>query len=365
MRRRTVSPLGVRPSPAAPKHGARDVSSMRWSTACALVVGLAASSTGCASTGATHTSRAEAPVRTFDALEAHAGFAATDGDASTNPEARSVRGAYVDGRRVNADASRAGASERALDSSASRPSSEGYSAETFASELTEGAARCPADMGLVGGRVCVDRWEASLVHLVRKSDGSHDEAITPFESVDKTSGYRAVSKPGVIPQGYISGVEAESACRASGKRLCTAGEWEQGCRGPSGSQFPYGNERRSHVCNDDVRAKHPVIEAVSAAGLPRDRTWKEGMNLPMINQLPDSLLPTGERSDCVTSEGLYDMVGNLHEWVADADGTFRGGYYMDTTQNGDGCSYQTTAHDFDYHDYSTGFRCCADPDSIE
>jgi hypothetical protein len=54
------------------------------------------------------------------------------------------------------------------------------------------------------------------------------------------------------------------------------------------------------------------------------------------------------------------MVGNLHEWVDDAAGTFRGGYYMDTSRNGDGCSYQTTAHDFAYHDYSTGFRCCID-----
>ena len=28
------------------------------------------------------------------------------------------------------------------------------------------------------------------------------------------------------------------------------------------------------------------------------------------------------------------MVGNLHEWTADSEGTFRGGYYMDTTING-------------------------------
>jgi formylglycine-generating enzyme len=85
----------------------------------------------------------------------------------------------------------------------------------------------------------------------------------------------------------------------------------------------------------------------------------------MINQLPDTLLPTGERSECTNAYGVYDMVGNLHEWVDDADGTFRGGYYMDTTKNGDGCSYQTTAHDFTYHDYSTGFRCCMDAERVE
>jgi sulfatase modifying factor 1 len=60
------------------------------------------------------------------------------------------------------------------------------------------------------------------------------------------------------------------------------------------------------------------------------------------------------------------MVGNLHEWTNDPNGTFQGGYYLDTHQNGDGCGYRTTAHEFTYHDYSTGFRCCADavaPDS--
>jgi hypothetical protein len=39
-------------------------------------------------------------------------------------------------------------------------------------------------------------------------------------------------------------------------------------------------------------------------------------------------------------------------------GTFRGGYYLDTHINGQGCEYKTGAHNARYHDYSTGFRCC-------
>ena len=53
--------------------------------------------------------------------------------------------------------------------------------------------------------------------------------------------------------------------------------------------------------------------------------------------------------------------GNLHEWVADAEGVFRGGFYVDAVINGAGCSYRTSAHSRGYHDYSTGFRCCAAP----
>jgi hypothetical protein len=48
--------------------------------------------------------------------------------------------------------------------------------------------------------------------------------------------------------------------------------------------------------------------------------------------------------------------------VSDPNGSFYGGYYqdVDTVGHGAGCGYKTTAHEARYHDYSTGFRCCAD-----
>jgi sulfatase modifying factor 1 len=231
-----------------------------------------------------------------------------------------------------------------------------------APSISSEAARCPQGMALVNDRFCIDRWEATL--LVR--NGSREEPHTPYEPVDDVRApMRAVSVSGVVPQGYVSGTQAEAACRASGKRLCTANEWETACRGSRRAQFPYGNDRKAKACNDDVRATHPVVEAARRLGVPAGETWKEGMNLALVNQLPGGLLPTGAREECVTTEGAFDMVGNLHEWIADPDGTFRGGFYMDTTQNGEGCAYQTTAHDVDYHDYSTGFRCCARADSVE
>jgi formylglycine-generating enzyme required for sulfatase activity len=81
-----------------------------------------------------------------------------------------------------------------------------------------------------------------------------------------------------------------------------------------------------------------------------------------LNQLPDSLDRTGDNAGCQTPEGVFDMMGNLHEWTADPDGTFRGGFYVDTRINGEGCLYTTTAHSVAYGDYSTGFRCCSDPE---
>ncbi len=224
------------------------------------------------------------------------------------------------------------------------------------------SARCPADMALVEDRVCVDRWEATIIERIPGGE----RAWSPFLAIDgHESSMRAASKAGVVPQAYISGDQASRACRSSGKRLCRADEWEAACRGPAKTTFPYGSERRAGACNDDIRAMHPVAEIAQLLSVPREEMWHSAMNSPLINQLEGGLLPTGERSFCTNGYGVYDMVGNLHEWIDDADGTFRGGYYMDTTKNGDGCSYSTQAHDFTYHDYSTGFRCCASPDNIE
>jgi len=89
--------------------------------------------------------------------------------------------------------------------------------------------------------------------------------------------------------------------------------------------------------------------------------WSQ-LGHPCINQQPDSLAASGAFEGCATPEGVYDLVGNLHEWSADPSGVFRGGFYADTSRNGEGCAYATTAHNFDYWDYSTGFRCCADRD---
>jgi formylglycine-generating enzyme len=223
--------------------------------------------------------------------------------------------------------------------------------------------RCPAEMANVDDRVCVDRWEASLVERL---PSGVERPWSPFLPVDgHEHAVRAVSRPGVLPQGYISGRQAALACSASGKRLCGAEEWERACRGPERTQFPYGPARRPGVCNDDVRPVHPVAETGVLLGIPGKLLWSEGMNQPLINQLPDTLLPTGERAECTNGYGVFDMVGNLHEWVDDPDGTFRGGYYMDTSRNGEGCSYATRAHDFTYHDYSTGFRCCMEPERVE
>ena len=164
----------------------------------------------------------------------------------------------------------------------------------------------------------------------------------------------AVSVAGAVPQGYIDGVTAQRACRAAGKRLCTDAEWLRACQGAAGQTFPYGAARQDGVCND-ARAQHPAVQLFPDDPNPFDR-----IQHPCINQLADGLATTGEHAGCVSADGAFDMMGNLHEWTADPEGTFRGGFYVDTVRNGPGCRYRTGAHGRGHWDYSTGFRCCAD-----
>jgi len=222
---------------------------------------------------------------------------------------------------------------------------------------SEAKGPCPTGMAYVndpGMRAyCIDRWEASVVEL----EAGKEKAHSPYEPVTGLE-VKAVSKPDVVPQGYISKVEAEGACKNAKKRLCSGDEWQHACRGRKPTAYPYGDERKAGYCNDSGRAPlttlHPGEDVYSSAA---------ALNDPRINQSPNTVAKTGTYGKCKNGYGVLDMVGNLHEWTAETAGirgTFRGGYYQDTNLNGEGCSYKTVAHAVEYHDYSTGFRCCAD-----
>jgi len=218
-------------------------------------------------------------------------------------------------------------------------------------EEAAGTGGCPAGMLRVD-TFCIDRHEASLA--VVEGDGSLTSWSPYFNPGDRR--VRALSLARAVPQGYISATQAAAACAEAGKRLCTDAEWLRACQGASGSTYPYGDAREPGVCND-ARATHPAVEYF---GTTEDWIWSK-LGHPCINQLPDSLARTGAHDGCVTVDGALDMMGNLHEWTADPAGTFRGGFYVDTRINGEGCLYATTAHSVGHWDYSTGFRCCADP----
>ena len=217
-------------------------------------------------------------------------------------------------------------------------------------ESRSASAPCPSSMAHVGTS-CVDKWEASLVEVL---EGGSEVPFSPYAAPNGHN-VRAVSSRGVVPQAHISMNEAKRACSASKKRLCHAGEWKSACKGPDATRYPYGNDHVANACVDTGRRSPMDI-------LHGGEHNAKSLNDPLANQQRKTLELTGEAAACTNGFGVNDMVGNIHEWTD--DGSFRGGYYLDTKMNGEGCDYRTTAHARDYYDYSTGFRCCADEGSL-
>jgi hypothetical protein len=217
---------------------------------------------------------------------------------------------------------------------------------------------CPLEMARIDA-FCVDRYEAYLVDL---DDAGVEHPHSPYGALDAGVTVRAKSAAGVVPQGYVSQIQAVAACAAAGKRLCTAAEFALSCRGPdAGNEYPYGGTvHQAGACNDGK--PNPVIElfGADAAGW----TYAD-LNDPRLNAIDGGLAPTGSFPQCISPFGVADCVGNLLEWSADppdvnGHGRLRGGNYFNAELNGPGCLFVTSAHDLAFHDWSTGFRCCTD-----
>jgi hypothetical protein len=260
--------------------------------------------------------------------------------------------------------------------------------------------RCPPDMvkvtpgadaevegGKPEGPFCVDRFEATLVdnqsgarippyyppsrraaqqvakmwESLRFEMGSPTAQATPLPTLPawmmtRDFAPKAVVRRGQTPNGHVSGPHAATACANAKKRLCTWVEWRIACGGERGWQFPYGSAYLKDACNV-YREGHPAstLHDNPAIGHSDPR-----LNLVKVRGKP-LLRQTGDTPSCKSPWGddaIYDMVGNLDEWLDDPEGTFAGGFYSRTSM--DGCEKRVRAHPFDYADYSTGVRCCAD-----
>ncbi|MFZ5889951.1 MAG: SUMF1/EgtB/PvdO family nonheme iron enzyme [Myxococcota bacterium] len=238
-------------------------------------------------------------------------------------------------------------------------------------------SRCPAEMVDVRGEFCIDRYESSFVDAdngVALSPHYHPtraQTIASYERYRRRGASRAPAVPeppsfqlerdprpearslvSVLPQGYLSRDLAERACRAVGKRLCSSSEWVRACRGEQNRKFPYGEQYQDGACNV-FREAHPAAKIHGDASREH---LDPRLGLVQSDRGP-LLRRTGESAQCRSSwgsDGIFDMVGNLDEWVA--DGGFMGGFFSRGTR--DGCDARITSHPPEYFDYSLGGRCC-------
>lgn len=278
---------------------------------------------------------------------------------------------------------------------------------------------CPKGMANIENLFCIDRYEASIVDKntgaeasphyipsregVRNADWQYEffkrkdilpmkvrqlvkdgqPVSLPARGTEQFLNFEpaAVSSPDKIPATYVTKNIAGLACKNAEKRLCARKEWYAACVGSSGPRpyfdedgeeifpeaYPYGPGYQKGKCNlgflegiwpphllgrkNDLEMLDPRISAL----LGKDRH-------PMKRE-------TGAFPGCANRYGVYDLVGNVHEIVADAHlvkhfpeerVVFVGSHYARNANQS--CAEATKDHWPPYTDYSIGFRCCKDAD---
>ncbi len=155
----------------------------------------------------------------------------------------------------------------------------------------------------------------------------------------------AVSVAGESPA-LASWYAADEACREAGKRTCSQEEWIAACTG----RQPVDSDRDGAFVGDYLDGRlYPYGEHYM-----RGVCWDAG------DQHKNGVLATGKRGACKTPEGVYDLVGNIEEWVGrtpELAALVGGGWYA---QDRASCGASSVRFGAGYRTPSTGFRCCAD-----
>ena len=180
--------------------------------------------------------------------------------------------------------------------------------------LVGSTRQCPEDMVPLRGGGCIDRYEwpnrrGELPHLALSG----------------------------LPVGNEHGFDAKGLCESVGKHVCTANEWVSACLAAAPP---------ASLCNTSKPWIRPDERKIA------ERDADELARL-------DQRVPSGSMGGCVSQGGVYDLIGNVEEWVqcpgeGVQDWCLAGRFWSEYR----GCTQLVKNHSPRWWYYETGTRCC-------
>ena len=129
----------------------------------------------------------------------------------------------------------------------------------------------------------MDRYQVSVGQYAKFLESTSQAAPPDWSIMNKAPHQKR-------PVVNVVWADAEAYCTWAGKRLPTEAEWEKAARGTDGRIYPWGNELPTGFRANSMKEK-----------------WSNHW----------VLMPVGMYEEGKSPYGIYDMAGNVWEWVSD------------------------------------------------
>ena len=135
-------------------------------------------------------------------------------------------------------------------------------------------------------------------------DGGMVRLTLPTDQAYEIDAYEYPNAKGERPQ-PASFFQAARLCAAEGKRLCSPSEWRTACQADQMRHFSSTDDLAAYDSRDHFGVRFCNVPGSAFSHFSSDPT--------------EQLAPSGSFPNCGSATGVFDLTGNMDEWIAAID----------------------------------------------